>query len=786
MKKIYQLIFLLAAMLVSNGCSDESTKITGEEDSFGTLRIATEIEQSLDERMSRTLSADEAASLLKTLNIVVTRSDGAIVKYWKNGEDMSGNESDITSSTVEFSVNAGNYTIEGWAGDSVAASFQSRFYKGLSAVTIARDKTNSVALVCKIANVAVRVNVSDEVKEKLTDYRVVIGNRADSLEFSKTKGTEGLTGYFMMPSYAKDLDWVMHFTRANGDKGEVRGKIENAKSGTLYSLGFSGSVSQDGEPEGGAWIRINTHDFDNTAESLVLVRSNPEVYYYHSGEYDLEGNPVYYNIGENPVYRPLTPGQVGEFNLVFLSSGEITSVELEDETFTQWGLNATVDVFGEANSKGAAFEKLKQHGIFSMDYDVDDVETLTSCYRICFSGDDFEKEKIWNIKVRVTDVDMRHILFPDNYPSVDKRTVEQVFRLEVSAAGVRVVQPDAAEALSVWDNERVLKAQKLDPSVVTLNFEYRVKGSNADWQQIYTAKSFDKRENLPLTVNNPSGDMYYAVVSNLQPSTAYEYRVVYDNRELSPESFTTPAQPVIPNSDFEDWSSYGTKGIVVPCLDYSTNFWDSGNHGSMTMGVNVTNPCGDAGYYHSGSKSALLHTQFVGVGILGKLAAGNIFIGKYLASDGTNGILGWGKPFTGRPRQLKGWVRYEGGTVDNGKDTPRIKVGAKDQGIIYIAMLDDDTATQGDINYPGYPVVVRTKDTHLFDSSAKNVIAYGEAVITDTSSTGLVEFTIDLKYTRNDVAPSYILLTASASIGGDYFTGHDGSKMWLDDLQLVY
>ncbi|MCH5248208.1 MAG: PCMD domain-containing protein, partial [Muribaculaceae bacterium] len=34
--------------------------------------------------------------------------------------------------------------------------------------------------------------------------------------------------------------------------------------------------------------------------------------------------------------------------------------------------------------------------------------------------------------------------------------------------------------------------------------------------------------------------------------------------------------------------------------------------------------------------------------------------------------------------------------------------------------------------------------------------------------------------------PSYIMVTASASVGGDYFTGHDGSKMWLDDLELVY
>ena len=54
-----------------------------------------------------------------------------------------------------------------------------------------------------------------------------------------------------------------------------------------------------------------------------------------------------------------------------------------------------------------------------------------------------------------------------------------------------------------------------------------------------------------------------------------------------------------------------------------------------------------------------------------------------------------------------------------------------------------------------------------------------------TSGDGMIEFTINLNYTRTDVKPSYILCTASASIGGDYFVGGK-STMWLDDLELVY
>lgn len=34
--------------------------------------------------------------------------------------------------------------------------------------------------------------------------------------------------------------------------------------------------------------------------------------------------------------------------------------------------------------------------------------------------------------------------------------------------------------------------------------------------------------------------------------------------------------------------------------------------------------------------------------------------------------------------------------------------------------------------------------------------------------------------------PNYIVIVASASKYGDYFTGSTGSTMWLDDLELIY
>ena len=120
-----------------------------------------------------------------------------------------------------------------------------------------------------------------------------------------------------------------------------------------------------------------------------------------------------------------------------------------------------------------------------------------------------------------------------------------------------------------------------------------------------------------------------------------------------------------------------------------------------------------------------------------------------------------------------------------------------DNGIIYIAMLDGSTqkADAADRDYVSgltqkdWPVIVKTKSSkrQLFSKDDANVIAYGEKVFTEaTSGEGLIEFEIPLTYFKSGVKAVNIMVTMSASRYGDYFTGGDGSTMWVDDLELVY
>ena len=65
------------------------------------------------------------------------------------------------------------------------------------------------------------------------------------------------------------------------------------------------------------------------------------------------------------------------------------------------------------------------------------------------------------------------------------------------------------------------------------------------------------------------------------------------------------------------------------------------------------------------------------------------------------------------------------------------------------------------------------------------MIAYGKIEFGENVPTYIpFEFTLDYKAT--DRVPRYILITASASKYGDYFTGGNGAVLYLDDFELQY
>lgn len=289
--------------------------------------------------------------------------------------------------------------------------------------------------------------------------------------------------------------------------------------------------------------------------------------------------------------------------------------------------------------------------------------------------------------------------------------------------------------------------------------EYRLAGTE-EWTVVPQAD---------ITVD---GGSFTAKVNHLSPETAYQARVVSGGIYGEIVDFTTGSTPQLPNSDFENW--WLDKKVWCPWLEGGTPYWGTGNQGAATLGQSNTTPTDDT---PSGTGwAARLETRFVGIGSIGKIAAGNIFAGSYLRTVGTDGVLSFGRPFEERPVKLRGQFKYTPAPISHASADFKQLIGQPDTSIVWVALIDS-----------AEPFEIRTSpsDRHLFDPSASDVVAYGKMEVSDAVPS-YIPFEFEIVYNTTSRRPRYILVTASASKYGDYFTGGNGSTLYLDDFQLVY
>lgn len=279
----------------------------------------------------------------------------------------------------------------------------------------------------------------------------------------------------------------------------------------------------------------------------------------------------------------------------------------------------------------------------------------------------------------------------------------------------------------------------------------------------------------------------------VRPETAYELKAFCDEQESATLERTTGSVVQLPNSGFEQWSE--SNKIVYPYAADATPYWGTGNPGAKLASETLTDK-GDPRPGSAGSYCANLKSKFANIAGAGKFAAGNLFTGAYIRTLGTDGLLSFGRTFTQRPTGLRIWVKYNRGNIDKLKDKPTgsdLELGMPDNGIVYVALGTWTPEEYGrvidgtKVGTEDSPICICTKASSriLFDPKGKDVIGYGEYVMTE-SVPGWKEVVIPIVYNTTSVAPTNILVVCSASRWGDYFTGSTKSEMWVDDFELIY
>ena len=120
--------------------------------------------------------------------------------------------------------------------------------------------------------------------------------------------------------------------------------------------------------------------------------------------------------------------------------------------------------------------------------------------------------------------------------------------------------------------------------------------------------------------------------------------------------------------------------------------------------------------------------------------------------------------------------KYTGAIIDRASSDFKNLIGQPDTCSVWAALIDSDEA---------YEIRTNPNNRRLFDPNAPEVIAYGQLNNAETI-TSYVPFDFELKYKSTSRTPKYLIICASASKYGDYFTGGAGATMFIDDIKLVY
>lgn len=731
MKKYLVFGASLLGIAALSACSD-SFRPAEDGDGEGRLMLKATVNSDVVVKTRAGQTNDELAQ--KTL-IWISNAGGAVKKY--NGIDEVP--------TTGIKLLSGHYVAEAWAGDSVSASWDDRYFTGREEFDITKGSAVQVNIDCKIANTLVSVEYDEKVTQLLTDITMEVGHdkatgtRDGMLTFTQEKVDQQAKAYYMTNSRSKDLVYTLRGTLAtNGSAFEYTGKLENVARATEYHL-IVKHTDQEEEQIGGAWITIEVDETEIEVEDTFEITTPPSI----SGVSFNLSEPVAGMVGELPRRSLWIAAATGLTEVVVKSDAFATIAGLGGDDFELFGMSDNIKSVLEAAGINFTYETHADTGFseLKLNFEKQFLNSLPE-------GD-------YQIAVTATDA--------------NGRTANASMRVMPTNAKVMIQDIDP-EALTITSRSAVVGGSILRDDAANWGIMFRKKGTQ-QWTKV--------------AAEITEGNSYTVTLSGLEPATGYEAAAYCDGFDSNViQEFTTEGEPQLPNPSFEDWCK-ASDNAAMPSADPNNFFWDSGNHGSQKMGKDITVQATDL--KHSGNSSIKLCSQFVGVAIAGKFAAGNVFIGKYLNTEGlSDGVLGWGRAFNARPKALRVWVKYTPAAVTyaNSKNPDGVAKGDMDRGIVYIALVDGSKTSY---NNEAWPIVIKTSDTStLFSPDKPQVIAYGEHLFTEaTPGDGLVEVVIPIDYKRTDVRPSNIVMVASASKMGDYFTGGP-SVMYLDDVELIY
>ena len=323
----------------------------------------------------------------------------------------------------------------------------------------------------------------------------------------------------------------------------------------------------------------------------------------------------------------------------------------------------------------------------------------------------------------------------------------------------------------MWFGTANLNAIVTNPSGTDIKIRYRIAGTDA-WTELNASKGAD-------------GYTYTAQATDFKAGRTYECQLLENGAENGAvRSVNTEAGIQLPNAGFEEWQKSGK--AWYPYASGGTEFWGTGNPGATSLGdkFNLTTGEADPRPGSSGTTCAKLQTQFPNMAGIGKLAAGNIFVGSFGAVSGMGGTVNMGRPFTfnAKPTGLRVWYKCNVGSGDKGRIFVCLIRMTKAGATCHVVNTNDadETAFSPSDEF----LYTKKSDASTLEG---HILGYGDLMI-ESSVAQWTEVTIPINYREqyNSEKPNVLMVTASASYRGDYFEGSTDSNLFLDDVEFIY
>lgn len=359
----------------------------------------------------------------------------------------------------------------------------------------------------------------------------------------------------------------------------------------------------------------------------------------------------------------------------------------------------------------------------------------------------------------------------------------------------------------LWNNTASLTISNQFAGAGSVALEYRIKGESAWNAASVSEPNADGSRTALISPNWTTGTNDAGLtIHSVDPKTgifarkSYEYQLIVDDAPTAAGEFTPENNDgdLIPNAGMESWSTKamkklfgGTTDVPYPnAVKYesatgSDKFWDSGNNAYMpTLGTDKL--CIRSTYTGMvGNYCAQLSAKFAAIAF----AAGNLYTGDFVM-NGTVGYAQFGQPYTysARPAALRLKYAAEIGEINRRKNDPPVSTGP-DKGRIFVCIVEwsDRHAVQSGTT------VDKTTFWDPETASSLNegkIIGYGSAYISESHTGSMKDLELPIVYYEKTDAPptgNYTLVISTAtSYLGDYLTGCDTNKLWVDDFQWVY